>query len=67
MMIWNDPIVEETRKYRDEYAASFNYDLKAIFLDLKNKEKRHISRVVSFDTKNVKRLNSNIAMSNTER
>jgi len=57
-MKWNDPIVEETRKLRDEYASSFNYNLKAMFLDLKRKEERHITRVVSFDTKNAKILNS---------
>lgn len=57
-MKWSDPIVEETRKYRDEYASSFNYNLKAMFLDLKEKEKRHIERVVSFDIKNTDKLNS---------
>jgi hypothetical protein len=25
--MWNDPIVEETRKIRDELAAKFNYDI----------------------------------------
>ena len=51
--MWNDPIVEETRKHRDEYAALFNYDLKAMFLDLKGKEKQHRARVVSFDRADV--------------
>jgi hypothetical protein len=35
----NDPIVEEIRKIRDEHAARFNYDLDAIFLDIKESEK----------------------------
>ncbi len=35
----NDPIVDEVRKIRDEHAASFNYDLHAIFLDIKKREK----------------------------
>jgi hypothetical protein len=30
----NDPIVDEVRKAREEYARSFNYDLKAMFDDL---------------------------------
>jgi hypothetical protein len=34
----NDPIVEEVRKIRDAHAAKFNYDLDAIFQDLKAKE-----------------------------
>ena len=27
----NDPIVEEVRRFRDEHARKFNYDLDAIF------------------------------------
>jgi hypothetical protein len=34
----NDPIVEEIRQIRDEYAAQFNYDLFALFQDLKRQE-----------------------------
>jgi hypothetical protein len=35
----NDPIVDEVRRVRDAHAASFNYDLQAIFLDIKKREK----------------------------
>ena len=35
----NDPIVDEVRRVRDEHAARFNYDLHAIFLDIKKREK----------------------------
>jgi hypothetical protein len=35
----NDPIVEEIRNYRAAYAARFNYDLDAIFHDIKQGEK----------------------------
>lgn len=35
----NDPIVEEVRKYREAYAARFNYDLDAIYRDIKQGEK----------------------------
>lgn len=31
---WTDPIVEEVRRVREEYAARFGYDLEAIFRDL---------------------------------
>ncbi len=34
-----DPIVAEVRKVRDRHAAKFNYDLDAIYRDLKEKEK----------------------------
>ena len=33
--MWEDPIVEEVRKARDAHAAKFNYDLQAIYRDLK--------------------------------
>ena len=36
--MFKDPIVEEVRKYREEYAAQFNFDLNAMFDDLKAKE-----------------------------
>jgi hypothetical protein len=34
----NDPIVDEVRRVRDAHAARFNYDLDAIFLDIKKRE-----------------------------
>lgn len=36
----NDPIVEEVRRVRDAHAARFNYDLDAIFQDIKEREKK---------------------------
>jgi hypothetical protein len=33
-----DPIVQEVRRIRQEHAARFDYDLKAIFADLKRTE-----------------------------
>jgi hypothetical protein len=33
-----DPIVEEVRRIRQEHAARFDYDLQAIFADLKRTE-----------------------------
>jgi len=47
-MTWSDPIVEEVRRVRDAYAACFNYDLRAIYRDLKEKEKRSGRKVVSY-------------------
>ena len=44
----NDPIVDEVRKVRDAHAARFNYDLDAIFRDLKEQEKRSGRNFVSF-------------------
>ncbi len=35
-----DAIVEEVRRIREAYAARFNYDLDAIYRDLKEREER---------------------------
>lgn len=35
----NDPIVDEVRRVRDAQAARFNYDLDAIFQNIKKREK----------------------------
>jgi hypothetical protein len=36
----NDPIVEEIKKVRQEYAAEFNFDLDRIFDDLQARERQ---------------------------
>lgn len=36
--MYDDPIVAETRKLRDEYAQRFNYDLDAICRDLQEQQ-----------------------------
>lgn len=46
--MWNDPIVEETRRLRDEYAAQFDYDLEALVRDLKEQERQSGRPFVSF-------------------
>jgi hypothetical protein len=44
--MYKDEIVEEIHRYREEYAKSFNYDLKAIFDDLRKKQIAHGHKVV---------------------
>ncbi len=44
--MWRDTVVDETRKAREEYAANFEYDLVAIFRDLKEKEEHNREKVV---------------------
>ena len=36
--MWKDEIVEEVRKARDEFAAKFNYDIDAIYREIKKQE-----------------------------
>lgn len=43
----NDPIVDEVRRVRDAHAARFNYDLDAIFRDIKEQEKQSGRKFVS--------------------
>ena len=47
-MTWSDPIVDEVRRARDAYAARFNYDLRAIFRDLKEQENRSSRKLASY-------------------
>lgn len=47
----DDEIIKEIRKHREEYAASFGYDLEAIFADIKAKEEQGGRRVVSLPPK----------------
>lgn len=44
----DDPIVSEVRKVRDRHAAKFNYDLDAIYRDLKEREKMSGRSYVSY-------------------
>ncbi len=44
----NDPIVDEVRRIRDEYAARFNYDIDAMFQDLKEKQRKSGLTFVSY-------------------
>jgi hypothetical protein len=44
----NDPIVDEVRRVRDAHAAMFNYDLDAIFQDIKEQEKKSGLKFVSY-------------------
>ena len=52
----DDPIVDEVRQTRDEYAKQFNYELDAICRDLREKQERSKTKVVSFPPKRPKRV-----------
>jgi hypothetical protein len=46
--MWKDPIVEETRKLRDQYASKFNHDIDAIYEDIKRRQAQSNKKTVSF-------------------
>jgi len=49
-----DPIVEEVRKYRQEHAAKFNYDIDAIARDIRRLEKADKRQFVDLSQQPVK-------------
>ena len=53
--MWEDPIVKKIHKFREEHAKKFNFDFRAIFLDLKEQEKKDKRHVVSLPIKHHKK------------
>ncbi len=49
--MYTNEILEEIHKYREEYAESFQYDLRAIFNDLQKKQLAHKHRLVKLPIK----------------
>ncbi len=56
--MWKDEIIEEVRKTRDEYAAKFDYDLDAIYKDIKKQEKKSRRKVVSLKPKKAEQISA---------
>lgn len=46
--MWQDPVVKETRKLREKYAAQFQHDLDAIFEDIQKRQAVSTAKLVSF-------------------
>ncbi|MBT5177202.1 MAG: hypothetical protein HOL93_11715 [Candidatus Marinimicrobia bacterium] len=44
----NDEIIDEVRANREAHAAKFNYNLRAIYNDLKKSEAKHVQNGSSF-------------------
>ena len=45
--MWKDPIIEELHQIREAHAKRFNYDMRAIYEDLKAKEMKSNWKKVS--------------------
>ncbi len=54
--MWKDSIVEEVRKVREEHAARFNYDLEAIYRDIKEQESKSNRLFVSYSPRQAKTI-----------
>lgn len=50
-----DQIVEDVRRIREEHAAEFNYDIDAIYADLKRLEAERKQPCVSFGPRYIER------------
>jgi hypothetical protein len=49
--MYRNEILEEIHQHRNEYAQSFQYDLRAIFNDLKRKEFAHKDKLIKLRIK----------------
>ncbi|NJK66477.1 MAG: hypothetical protein HC941_07985 [Microcoleus sp. SU_5_3] len=45
--MWQDEIVEEIHRIREEHAKSFNYDLDAMFADWQKKQAKSGRQIIS--------------------
>ena len=46
--MWRDPIVEEIRQLRQQYASQFHHDLAAICRDLRERQRKSSRKIVTF-------------------
>jgi hypothetical protein len=46
--MWKDPIVEEIRRLREQYASQFNYDIDSLFRDIQKRQDKAGKKLVSF-------------------
>ncbi len=46
--MWQDPIVKETRKLREQYAAQFKHNFNAIFEDIRKRQANSKRKRVAF-------------------
>ena len=50
--MWEDEILEEIHKIREEHAKSFNYDMKAICADWRKKQAQSGRKLVNLSSEN---------------
>jgi ribosomal protein S13 len=55
----NDPIVEEVRRYRDEHARKFDYNLDRICQDFRQKHAENVKRLSEIEHANNRRHRPN--------
>jgi len=61
--MWTDPIVEEIHQIRLAHAERCNFDLRLIFNDLKEHEKKNKRRVVTLPIKRQRPIRDRVEIS----
>ena len=56
--MWKDPIVEETRKLREQYASKFNHDIDAIYENIQLRQSQSTKKPVSFPARKPQKARS---------
>jgi hypothetical protein len=56
--MWKDPIVEEIRKIREEFAARHNYDLREMYKTLKKMEAESNRPHLSFPPRRIQQTSA---------
>ncbi len=59
--MWRDPIVEETRVLREQYAAKFKHDPDAIFEDILKRQEKSERKRVTFPSRKPRSKSENAA------
>jgi fibrillarin-like rRNA methylase len=49
--MWKDPVVEETRKLREQYASKFNHNVDAIYEDIQQRQAQSVKKPVSLPSR----------------
>ena len=62
----NDPIVDEVRKYRDEHAKKFNYDMNAICADYMASQRKSGHTVVRLKPRKMPTRTSTVSSLHSE-
>ena len=65
--MYTDPVIDEIRKYRDQYAARFNYDIKAMLEDIWRRQKESGRQTVTRTPKRMAAADNSAADRNSQR
>jgi hypothetical protein len=54
--MWKDPVVEETRKLREQYASKFHHNIDAIYEDIQRRQALSVKKSVSLPARKPSKL-----------